>query len=281
MISARRWGDNDRYLGPFTWAWSDIYRHKAIVLRSRGEEDSDGGQCSLRISLGKATLIIALPNIVRPWREKRFPNWDAETISRLGRNWYWYVKPRQFGVSLNDGHLTIYFGRVTHDSSTDQNWGCFLPWTQWRHVRHSLYGVHGEHYRTDPKAKLPVTLGGHRSWEEWREIEKNCPTVAFEIEDFDGQHLTATTRIEEREWHFGTGCFKWLSGFRSAKIRRSLNIELSDEMGREKGSWKGGTMGTSIEMTQTELHESAFRRFCEQDQRSKSGPYRIKFIAAA
>ena len=127
---------------------------------------------------------------------------------------------------------------------------------------------------------MKATISNHRTWEEWREIEKNCPTAAFEIEDFDGQHLTATTRIEEREWHFGAGWFKWLSWFLRPKIRRSLNIDLSDEMGREKGSWKGGTMGTSIEMTQTELHESAFRRFCEQDQRSKSGPYRIKFLAA-
>lgn len=280
MTTARRWGDNDQYLGPFTWAWSETYRHKAIVLRSRGEEDGDGGQCSLRISMGKATLIISLPNIVQPERKKVYPSsWDAATVERLGRNWYWHVTPRQYGFSLSDGFLSVYYGRETHDSSTEQRWGYFLPWTQWRHVRHSLYGLHGEHYRTDPKS-TGGSLGEPRSWEAWREIEKNCPTAAFEIEDFDGQHLVATTRIEEHEWHFGTGWFKWLSWFGRPKIRRSLNIELSDEMGREKGSWKGGTIGTSIEMTQTELHESAFRRFCEQDHRSKSGPYRIKFVAS-
>lgn len=269
MLAARRWGDNDRYFGPFTWTFSDTYRHNAVVLRSRGEEDGEGGVCSLRISLGKRTFIVALPDIVQPERKKVIPKWDAETINRLGRDYYFHVTPRQYGFSLSDGFLSVYYGRETHDSSTEQRWGYFLPWTQWRHVRRSLYGLYGEIYRTVPeRAEYKIR----------KAMEEGCPSVAFEIEDFDGQLLTATTRIEEREWHFGTGWFKWLSWFRRPKIRRSLNIELSDEMGREKGSWKGGTIGTSIEMTQTELHESAFRRFCEQDQRSKSGPYRVKFL---
>ena len=53
------------------------------------------------------------------------------------------------------------------------------------------------------------------------------------------------------------------------------------ETGREKGSWKGGTIGTSIEMLPGELHESAFRRYCDEEHRAKSGKYRIKFIGAA
>lgn len=272
---ARRWGDNDRYLGPFTWAYSDSYQHWAVVLRSRGEEGGDGGRCSLRLSMRKATLIIALPGIVRPWREKVYPKWDAATVQRLGRDWYWDVDPRQYGFSLSDGNLSIYYGRVTHDSSTDQNWGCFLPWTQWRHVRHCLYGLRGELLLKEPKA--PVS---HAHREAWDAIEKRCPHAVFAFEDFDGQRLTASTRIEEREWHFGTGWFKWLSLFRRPKIRRSLDIKFSDEVGRDKGSWKGGTIGTGIEMTATELHESAFRRFCEQDHRAKAGRYRIKFLGA-
>lgn len=269
MTRALRWGDQDRYFGPFTWSYSSTYPHWAVVLRSRGEEGGDGGRCSLRLSARKATLIIALPNIVRPWREKVFPNWDAATVERFGRDWYWRVDPRRYGFSLNDGHLSVYFGRETHDSSTDQNWGCFLPWTQWRHVRHSLYRLDGAHFWTEPKGA---------GWDAYWGAKEACPRAAFAFDDFDGQRLTATTRIEEREWHFGTGWFKWLSWFRRPKISRSLDIEFSDETGRDKGSWKGGVIGTSIEMLPGELHEAAFRRFCAEEHRAKAGRYRITFI---
>jgi len=280
MIKALRWGDHDRYFGPFTWARDTRYTHWALVLRSRGEEDTDRGQCSLRISLGKRTLIIALPNIVPPWREKVFPQWDEATVARLGRDWYWRVEPRQYGFSYGDGFLSIYYGRQTHDSSTEQRRGYFLPWTQWRHVRHSLYDLKGEHFWTEPKDGIPK-LGDHSGWEAYRAAKEACPTVAFSFEDYDGQRLTATTRIEEREWRFGAGWFKWLSWFRRAKVARSLDIEFSGEVGPEKGSWKGGTIGTGIDMMPGELHEAAFRRFCEQEHRAKGRRYRIRFLGRA
>lgn len=258
-MKAARWGDNDRYFGPFTWSYSNSFPHWAIALKSRGEENK---LCTLRISLKKATLIVVLPHIVRPYREKK---------SYSGRD-YWQIDPRQYGVSLSDGHLTVYYGRVTHDSSTDQNKGWFLPWTQWRHVRRSLYGLQGELFETVPE-RAP--------YDAWSTLEQACPTARFSFEDHDGKVIVATTRIEEREWRFGAGWFKWLSWFRRPKIVRSLNLEFSDEVGPEKGSWKGGMVGTSIDMLPGELHEAAFRRFCEQEQRAKGRRYRIKFLMAA
>lgn len=62
---------------------------------------------------------------------------------------------------------------------------------------------------------------------------------------------------------------------------RNLDLRFSGETGREKGSWKGGTIGTSIEMRPGELHEAAFRRYCDEEHRAKSGKYRITFIGAA
>lgn len=273
MLRALRWGDNDRYFGPFTWSYSSEYPHWAVVLKSCGDEDTDNKGCSLRISTRAATFIIALPGIIRPWREKVYPKWDAETVQRLGRDWYWNVDPRQYGFSLSDGHLSVYYGRTggaCMDSSIQQQWGCFLPWTQWRHVRHSLYDLAGGHFWTEPKG------GG---FEAYRAAKDECPIAKFAFEDFDGAHLVATTRIEEREWHFGTGWFKWLAWFCRPKIRRSLDIEFSDETGPEKGSWKGGTLGTGIDMLPGELHEAAFRRYCEGQHRSKYRIYSVKFLA--
>lgn len=265
-MRAIRWGDNDHYFGPFTYAVSPTYRTWAIVLKSRGDDDVESGQCSLRLSAGSHSILIVLPHIIKPWREKVYPgpsSWGPEVVARLGRDWYWKIDPRQYGFSYGDGFLQIKYGRTTHDSSTDQSKGYFLPWTQWRHVRQSFYGLAGEHIATAPET-ISYILDGGQSWEIAREMQESCPKVVLAFEDFDGEHLTVTTHIEEREWRFGTGWFKWLSLFRKPKISRSLSLSFSGETGRRKGSWKGGTIGHSIEMLPGEMHGSAFKRYCQE-----------------
>lgn len=258
-----RWSDNDRYLGPFIWSISS-YKPWAIILKSRGDDDCESGICSLRISLRSLTLIIALPNIIKPYEEKVYPGWDVETIKRLGRDWYLRIDPCEYGFSYIDGHLSIYYGRTSNDSATEQRWGCFLPWTQWRHVRHSFYGFKGEYLYDIPQ--WPSSRLGDKEWHErhdaQRALENTAPTRIFAFKDFDGEELIVNTKIEEREWRFGTGYFKWLSVFRRPKISRSLDLSFSNETGRRKGSWKGGTIGHSIEMQPGELHEAAFKRYC-------------------
>lgn len=268
----RRWGDNDTYLGPLTYARDRRgYRPLAMILAS-GCDEYPGA--SFRISCLGHTVILALPQwVLRPYRERvTAKSWDAATVERLGRDWYWSIDRREYGFTISDGHLSVELGRQTSDSSTEQRWGCFLPWTQWRHVRHSFYGLQGEHVAT-----LSNTGRSYRDdpdrWKRERAIEEATPTVSFQFDDFDGERIIATTKIEEREWHFGTGWFKWLSLFRRPKVSRSLDLIFSSEVGRRKGSWKGGTVGHSIEMLPGELHEAAFRRYCRQNE--------MEFVGAA
>jgi hypothetical protein len=75
----------------------------------------------------------------------------------------------------------------------------------------------------------------------------NCPTDKFEFKDFDGEQITATCKIEEREWQRGRGIFRLLFIGRNL-VRRSLDLQFSSEVGKRKGSWKGGMVGHSIEM---------------------------------
>jgi hypothetical protein len=274
-MRGNRWSDNDRNFGPFTFSWSGSkgYRPFAVVLKSWGSGDNDACPASLRLSLVWFTFIIWLPPVLWPQRKKVYPaSWDAETVTRLGRDWYWDVETREYGFSYADGFLQINYGICPCDSSRDQTWSKHLPWTQWSHVRHSLYGLQGEHFWTEPKGA---------KWEAYREAKDACPHMKFAFEDHDGEQLVATTLIEEREWHFGTGWFKWLSWFCRPKIRRSLDLEFSGETGPEKGSWKGGTMGTGIDMLPDDLHEAAFRRYCNQEHRSKYRNYSVKFVGEA
>lgn len=166
------------------------------------------------------------------------------------------VRNRTYGFCYGEGFLRVFFGRQTDDRETSRIWSKFLPWTQWRHVRHSLYGLDGGlHWNEFDRDKVDFRLR--------MKAEDACPSRSFAFDDFDGEPLTARTFVEEREWRFGTGRFKWLSLFRRPKIRRSLEIKFSGETGRGKGSWKGGTVGHGIEMLPGDTHESAFRRYCD------------------
>lgn len=286
-MKAMRWGDNDRYLGPFTFAPGKPYPHWAVMLESASDSDSSNDdKCYLRISTPWFTFATTLPHIIKPHREKRYPDWDYATVERIGRNWYWEIDQRTYGISYSEGFLQVKYGRnggSSCDSSIEQSWCKHLPWTQWRHIRRSLYDLDGKHFwsEIDSETRAVNKLGGKVPGERWaiiRSWEEMCPKAAFKIQDHDGEEIEATTYIEEREWRFGTGGFKWLSLFRRPKIRRSLDIRFSGETGPEKGSWKGGTIGTSIEMLPGELHEPAFRRYCDEEHRSKYRKYSVKFV---
>lgn len=253
-----RWSDNDHCFGPFIYARDRRYRPFAVELTSAGEETP---QTTFRVSALGRTLIAIIPAIIKPYREKKFPNWNAETVERMGRDWYWDIDKRVFGFSYHNGFLQVFRGRTTWDSLTDRTWGKHLPWTQWRHVRHTLYGLNGEYFWQQTGERR-----GPGCFDDLHEAQKNCPSISFDFEDFDGKHITAKTYIEEREWYFGTGYFKWLYLFRKPKVRRSLCINFSSETGRRKGSWKGGVLGSGIDMASDELHLTAFHRYCDEHE---------------
>lgn len=277
-MSYRRLTDNDRNFGPFTLGErSATWRPLSLVLRS-GCDEYPG--CALMLRAFGWSLRVRLPQVIKPFEIRhKATTWDAATIERMGRDWYAEVHPREFGISVSDGFLQVFLGPQTHDSLTTKSWSKFLPWKQWRFIRRSWYGLAGEHLRTDFEPKTREVR--FAQWDSQREFEQSMPKAVFEIEDCDGQRVQVSTHIEEREWRFGEGWFKWLSLFRRPKIRRSLSINFASEVGPEKGSWKGGLMGTGIDMLPGELHEEAFRRYCEQEHRSKYRTYTITFIGRA
>lgn len=227
----------------------------SIKIKSRGDESPP----ALILAGFGYFLWVRIPGIIPPYREKVVANtWDAATVARMGRNWYWDIDEREYGLSLWEGHLSVCYGRQSGDSSTEQRWGYFLPWTQWRFVRHSFYDLNGDHIWTQDQK--------NRSWDVMDAARKSAPKARFKFLDFDGEEIEVTTLIEEREWLRGEKWCSWLSWFYKPQVRRSLDLEFSKETGRRKGSWKGGTLGHGIEMLDGELHESAFRRYCAENE---------------
>lgn len=249
-----RWSNNDRHFGPFTYAVKDG-RDFGIVLKSRGDEDS---QAYGRVRLFGLTVLWPLPGwLIRPHREKVTARyWDAETIKRMGRDWYWSVHERAFGFTFTEGALHLYYGKQTNEWPGSKSRCIFLPWREWRVTRDDLFDAEGQFF---------AALHG-REWDERHRLQDACPRVLFLFKDYDGEEITAYCHIKEWDRKLGTGWFKWLSLLRRKQVRRSLDIRFSAEVGPRKGSWKGGTVGHIIEMLPGELHETAFRRYCDQNR---------------
>ncbi len=272
--------DDDRQFGPITYArCNPSWRPLRVVLSSGADEDHAGTNNLTVYAFGWVARL-TLPRLLDDYKVRHVAtSWDAATVERLGRNWYEEHHAREYGFSLSDGFLQVFLGAQTHDSTTTQSWCTHLPWTQWRFHRFSLYDAAGAEFWTQIERRGNGTK--YRDFDAQREAEARCDKAVFLVDDFDGQRLTVTTHIEEREWKFGEGWFKWLSLFRKPKIIRSLSINFDKECGPEKGSWKGGLCGTSIAMEPGELHEAAFRRYCDQEHRSKYSRYRITFVGRA
>ncbi len=263
--------DNDKKFWVITYAKCD-WNPLSLVWSSGGGDDEEQRNTLTAYTFGWVARINT-PNVLKTFQIKHIARtWDAATIERLGRNWYYETFPREYGFSLHKGFLQLFLGAQTHDSDTTQRWSKFIPWTQWRFIRKSWYDLGGKHFWTE----------GNERWEEHNRLMELVPKAVFEFDDYDGKRIKATTAISEYEWKFGEGWFKWLSVFRKSKIRRSLDINFSEEVGPEKGSWKGGTLGHGIDMLENELHESAFRRYCEQTHDARHGKkFCITFVGVA
>lgn len=229
--------------------------------------------CKLMITIPHYYLTITLPRFVWPAKEWREANWNAETIERLGRNFYYKYTERQYGFSYCENLLSIKYGIQDSDFSSkkEQRTSFFLPWLEMRHVRHSLYDLKGELFFSQTEQSNFHSEAGRSRYDEMRLAEKECPKATFGFFDFDGEAIDAATHIEEHEWLRGTSYFKFLSLFYKPMIRHSLDIQFSKETGKRKNSFKGGTIGHSIEMLPGELHEEAFRRYCIEHNTKYTG----------
>ena len=68
--------------------------------------------------------------------------------------------------------------------------------------------------------------------------------------------ITATIRVEEREWR--PRAFRWTKLF--ARTSKTITVDFDKEVGNQRGSWKGGTVGCSYTMLPGESPYDTLKR---------------------
>lgn len=288
--------DGEKQFGPITYGHTLRWKPLIFKLSSGGDTDDDEEtKCNLIVYMFGYVFRIFLGNLITPVKYKVKTSWKPDVVERMGRNWYYAYFKKEYGFRLNEGYLHILYGfqnEMGHYTHVDnegyvtysprepnkiykklevKHWSMLLPWAENRHTRYTLYSKPGVIF-FETKDNNGVKFNTHY------EKSKECPIVSFILKDYDGELVTAKTFIEEREYKKGAGKFKWLSFFIKPLIVRSLNIEFDKETGKEKGSYKGGTIGTSIKIDSNTYHEEGIKQFCLKEHSSKSGKYLMDFV---
>ena len=233
--------------------------HKLLQLNLSSGDGEDYQGCTLNLSCFGLYATLKLPAIIKPRATKVNTDWDDETIARLGRDYYYHYDRKDYGISLYDGHLSFKYGVQTNSSNETKQKGFFLTWTQHTFISRTIFNVDGSLYAHFPAVKRRF-LDGH--WDNEYNATQNVKKEHYLFMDYDLEEIIASCFIEERVWHKGTSWCSWLKYFNKPMVRKDLEIEFSSEVGSRKGSWKGGTLGTSIVMLPDELAFDAFLRYC-------------------
>ena len=214
-----------------------------------GTDEYPGCKLRLRVS-EKLHVSIPLPPVIKPCVI------DRTYEDRNGKHTYKEYVERRYGVYLFENLLTVRYGKDFFNpgmyGDKDQAWSTFLPWNEWRHVRYDLLNLDGSFYARETG----------KNWEEYKLLLSSQPSETHVFKDVDGEIIKARLTVEEREWRRGEGKFKFLSAVVPAKISRYIDIAFNSEVGKRKGSYKGGTTGHSTSLNSGETVTEAFKRYC-------------------
>lgn len=276
FVNKRRWSDINHHWGIFTYCPATNSNFKSLIVALRSAEGipwrKDFSQqydgCNLLLGCNGHTLIIELPEWIKPLERKVYPTWDAVTIERLGRNWYIDYVKKEYSLSISHNALHVRYGIQTDNSSTTKSDVFFFPWKETRFVHETYYAPDGTLFR-DVRQQQAQTIVDH--YAESNQAKIDVPKMKFIVRDSDRTLVEVETYITETEHAWGVGWCRWLSWFKKPQIERTLYLRFSTEVGSEKGSWKGGLMGGSISIAPGEHPQVALKRFIEKERNRLSG----------
>lgn len=232
--------------------WLNFYtgfHHPCCVYDTVEYEDN---RHNMRISIGWGILYIYFP-----WRNKKV---NEEDVNNPEPKYGFYF----YGEGKIPDTLVYYRNKNGHNESHSIE----LPWS-YKFYRHSIYLDDGswwtmldkERMKARKKEKIKFTDPRFYLPEDSELIYKEKHPFTYVTKSGEVQKTTATCFIEEREWRR-----KWLKWTKLYNlVRTTVSISFDDEMGNERGSWKGGVLGVSAPMTKEEKENKdivgALRRY--------------------
>ncbi|MGY2258174.1 hypothetical protein [Pseudomonas sp. SDO55104_S430] len=248
-----------------------------ITLTSGDKGDYPGNK--LVIQIWKFSAWIKIPNIIKPWAEQHTftslsPEAEAKRIAEYGHLHYYEYHSRKFGFHLTTHGIHTNFGPSTWDSRTTKSRYNSFPWREFDMVFHAICDASGvEHVEKGQGVSLDFK-------ERWA-IKDTMPRYVFLLRDYDGQEIRAYCYMEKRVYRIGTGWVKkYFGALRPARTFVELDISFDGETGPEKGSWKGGTIGTGIKAERGDKHDAQYliEKYCGGTHRAKGANYQMTLV---
>lgn len=228
---------------------SSLYIEKAGYFDERPQ---------LHTSVTQIVAILCLPLIaISAWFLFLIPfvffGWGALYINLPIKTGIQDCESAAWGFNYHGDTVWIYIGGGGNFEG-GKKWKTYhMPWElDW--IRTTTLLKDGREFH-EVMGSLRKWVGGEYGTHNWLQENKWKETHPY-IDNYDNATVNATISVEEREWR-PRGA-KWTSLF--AKVRKDIQIEFDNEVGREKGSYKGGTIGCRYEMKPNETPLECLKR---------------------
>lgn len=240
----------------------------------------DGNHNKLNINFFGWSVWFTLPEIIKPkqiWIDTSKYPWSSKNGG------YWQSIQKSYGIHFTSDTIHIHYGIQPGYSSddlknSDHSRVFWYPWN-WNYKRCTVYNL-------DETKQWDNTLISFKEKNEWGKIyderykiedreeywkfipEDNVLEFTTYIDKYDGKEIPVKYYIKEYEWHRGRYFpFTLLKYFKfGKKIRKSIDIEFKNEVGSEKGTWKGGIMELNFDMKEGEFYKDTWNRFCREKE---------------
>jgi len=167
-------------------------------------------------------------------------------------DWTDECDPPKYGIAIHNKTFWIYKGGKGNMNGGNKWWTWDIPFITKNWIRTSILlknGVWEHEYKGDRK----------NFWEDsWKE-EQESWTYNY-TDSYDGEVIPTTIYVEQREWR--PKWLEWTKLFRD--ISTVIDVHFSKEVGKRKGSWKGGTVGCNYEMLPNESPLECLKRMEKQ-----------------
>lgn len=157
--------------------------------------------------------------------------------------------PPKYGFSIHSNSLWVYLGG---DNGNSQ-WDWSVPFVTKEMIRNSILLKDGR-WEHETRGKLK------RFWDTKWDSKKKVWKVDYK--DYDGEVVPARITLNQREWR--PKWLTWTSLF--SKVVTYVEAEFEKEIGRKKGTWKGGVTGVSMIIDDGDDPVGRFNEFVKKYQ---------------